>query len=398
MKINFLLPGIRIGGGTRVVFEYANRLSDRGHDVTILYPLTPPQMAKKWLSPRARITQLLGAIRRSVRGSEVDWFNLDVPIRQIPTLSPDIAKYFEDLIPDADITIATAWPTAYTVKALNDPKGEKAYFIQHYEIWETWNSDDAWKQVRSFANEPSSYPVEMYEVTPSKSKVKRQKDLVDSTYKLPLSKITISSWLADLLNMKFDQNVVDVITNSVNHSTFYPEPNKDSEEISLLLPLRNKAWKGKQEAKKLIEEIGSSYEVEIHMYGPKPKRNEFPENAILHTNISDDELRHLYSNTDIFVFPSWVEGFGLPPLEAMACRCAVVTTNVGAVSDYAIDGETASLVPPRDSSALIKAVRDLIEDDHKRVRLQNQAHRHAKKYTWNKSTISFESALKEIIR
>jgi len=236
----------------------------------------------------------------------------------------------------------------------------------------------------------------MYEVTPPGKNARRQKKLVDRSYKLPLSKITISSWLNELLESNFDQKVVATITNSVNHSTFYPDQTVNSERISILIPSRGSPWKGEREAKELVNKIGTEYNVDIHMYGSEPDQGEYPDFVTQHPHISDEKLRHLYSNADIFVLPSWVEGCGLPPLEAMACKCAVVATNVGSVPDYAEDGETASVVPPRNSSALIKAVRELIEDDKKRNRLRRQSCERVNRYTWEDATTKFEQSLERI--
>lgn len=395
MKINFLLPGVGISGGTRVVFEYANRLSERGHDVTILYPIIPPCMEEKWLAPRARLDQVLEFVRRLSTSKGVDWFNLSVPIERIPSLAPTLINSLEGSIPDADITIATAWQTAYAVDALGKSKGEKVYFVQHYEIWNTWNSDEAWTRVSSITDDPSEYPIEMYEITPPTEKQRKEKQLVDRSYKLSLSKVTISSWLSELLQTKFDENVVDVIPNSVNHSIFYPNSNTDSEQLSLLLPYRNASWKGQREAKRLIDEI-SSHSIQIHTYGSGDK-SDLPQAVTHHSNISDEELRVLYADADIFALTAWVEGFGLPPLEAMACKCAVVTTDVGAVSDYAENRVTASIVPPRNSSALIEAVRELIDDNKLRERLQERGFECAKEYTWDDATIQFENTLQRIV-
>lgn len=395
MRINFLLPGIGVGGGARVVFEYANRLSKRGHDVTVLYPAVPSRMVERGLSPKARTTQIFGTIKRLTNNNGINWFDLRASIKRIPTLSPHVASQFKRFVPDADVTIATAWQTAYTVAALDESKGEKAYFVQHYEIWDTWNSDEAWKQVSSITEDPRLYPVEMYEVTPSEDRTRREKALVDRSYELPLAKITISSWLSELIHTKFDQDVVDVIANSVNHSTFYPDPTIKSDSLSLLLPYRNSLWKGQREARQLINKL-SFDEVHIHTYGSR-EGSELPQNVNNHPNVSDTELRHLYSNADIFVLPSWTEGFGLPPLEAMACKCAVVTTNVGAVPDYAEDGENALVVPPRDSSALIDAVYKLIEDEKKRDHLSEQGYKSVMNYTWNDATTQFECALQTIV-
>ena len=395
MKINFLLPGLGITGGNRVIFEHANRLFQRGHNVTVLYPAIPPRKEDGWLSPRARGTQFYGMVNRLLGEYNASWFGLEVPVQKIPALSEYLSNHFKEFIPDADVTIATAWETAYPVAKLEQSKGEKVYFVQHYEIWDTWNSEDAWEKVTTLTEDPASYPIEMYEVIPSNPKARRQKKMVDYSYQLPLSKITISKWLSKLLESKFDQNIIDVIANSVNHSTFYPEPTKDSENVSILFPLRDSPWKGEREAKKLVKEIGTRSDVEIHSYGSG--QIDSVEYLNHHSDVSDRKLRRLYSNADIFVLPAWVEGFGLPPLEAMACKCAVVTTNVGAVPDYAEDGETALIVPPRDSSALINAVRELLENDKKRSQLQKQSYKAVNRYTWQDATIKFEQSLYTIL-
>ena len=55
-----------------------------------------------------------------------------------------------------------------------------------------------------------------------------------------------------------------------------------------------------------------------------------------------NKLREIYNSLDIFVFSSCSEGFGNPPMEAMACGTAVVSTNVGAIPDYSLQGKNLS--------------------------------------------------------
>ena len=55
----------------------------------------------------------------------------------------------------------------------------------------------------------------------------------------------------------------------------------------------------------------------------------------------------IYNGSSIYLCPSWTEGWHLPPAEAMACGCAVVSTDIGGVRDYAEHGVTALLSPPR---------------------------------------------------
>ena len=395
MKINVILPGIGVSGGNRVIFEYANRLSERGHDVTILYPAIPTRMGSKLANIQERANQVLETAYRSIFISDIDWFDINVPIKKIPTLSQRLIEYTEILIPDADITVASSWQTAYTVSSLSECKGEKAYFVQHYEIWETWDSEWAWEKVSRITDSPTDYPIKMHNVVPPNKKDRKKKEIVDKSYRLDLSVITISSWLSELMEMTFDKEVVSVIPNSVNTDTFYPEETETGNETSILIPFRDSKWKGKKEAIDLIAYLNTG-DVEIHTYGPGNK-SELPPGVTHHSRITDDELRRLYSQSDIFVLTTWVEGFGLPPLEAMACKCAVVATNVGAVPDYIDSGKTGIIVPPRDSSNLIEAVDKLIGCSEKIEELKEQGYRSVRKYTWSDAAKQFEESLQEIV-
>lgn len=390
MKVNFLLPDTGISGGNRVVFEHANRLSQRGHDVTLIYPLVPTKMAEKWFAPKVRGNQLMGAIFRLAGGVDVDWFDVDVPVRRIPSLAPQVVRMNQSQIPDADVTVATAWQTAYAVAALDNSKGAKVYFIQHYEIWKVWNSPSAWNRVASIADDQSSYPIEMSEVVPPSEEVRREKRLVDQSFELPLAKVTVSPWLSELLETKFEVNVVDVIPNSINHGVFYPEPG-GTDATTILLPYRSAAWKGTQEVLEVAEALGEC-DIDLITFGSGDEI-ELPDSVTHHSDLSDDQLRRLYSAAEVFVFPSWVEGYGLPPFEAMACETAVVSTGVGVVPEIANDGVSAAIVPPRDSSALIDEVRELVANPNRRSRLRANGRKLVSDFSWNRSTDRFEATL-----
>lgn len=96
--------------------------------------------------------------------------------------------------------------------------------------------------------------------------------------------------------------------------------------------------------------------------------------------VPDEDLPALYSATDLFVFPSLYEGFGLPVLEAMACGAPVVTSNTSSLPEVA--GEAALLVDPNSVEALTRAMRDVLDNRTLRHDLRARGPKQAAKFSW----------------
>ena len=97
-----------------------------------------------------------------------------------------------------------------------------------------------------------------------------------------------------------------------------------------------------------------------------------------------DALRPaLYAGARAFVYPSLYEGFGLPPLEAMACGTPVLTSNVSALPE--VVGDAALFVSPDDVPALAGAVRRLWEDDALRADLRTRGLARARQFSWDQT-------------
>jgi len=96
--------------------------------------------------------------------------------------------------------------------------------------------------------------------------------------------------------------------------------------------------------------------------------------------LGDEELRALYSSCRIFIYPSLYEGFGLPPLEAMACGAPVIAGRVAALQE--VLGSAARLFDPLNVEALAGSIVELMENDEERRRLASNGPKHAAKFSW----------------
>jgi glycosyltransferase involved in cell wall biosynthesis len=99
--------------------------------------------------------------------------------------------------------------------------------------------------------------------------------------------------------------------------------------------------------------------------------------------VSEPELLALYSLTEIFAFPSFFEGFGIPPLEAMACGAPVLTSNTSSLPEAV--GDAALLIDPRDTHAIAEALARMLESEQLREELRQKGYRQAQRYTWSQA-------------
>jgi glycosyltransferase involved in cell wall biosynthesis len=96
--------------------------------------------------------------------------------------------------------------------------------------------------------------------------------------------------------------------------------------------------------------------------------------------VPEEDLPALYNLADLFVFPSFYEGFGLPPLEAMACGTPVVVSALSSLPEVVGDG--ALLIPPRDIEALAGAMEKALCAPSLREELRRKGLERAKRFSW----------------
>jgi len=126
------------------------------------------------------------------------------------------------------------------------------------------------------------------------------------------------------------------------------------------------------------------------------RRSRLESAVIFPGHVPFEDLRALYSACALFVFPSLYEGFGMPPLEAMACGAPVVCSNASSLPE--VIGDAALLVDPTDVQAMAEAMTRVSEDAHLREDLQRRGALRIKAYSWEQSARDLLQVYQDVVR
>lgn len=110
--------------------------------------------------------------------------------------------------------------------------------------------------------------------------------------------------------------------------------------------------------------------------------------------LKDEDLCALYSSCKAFIYPSLYEGFGLPPLEAMACGAPVITSGIPSIAETV--GGAARLVEPHDGNELSASMLELLSDEDMRRHFSEAGVERAKTFTWEKTARQTLEVYREI--
>ncbi len=106
-------------------------------------------------------------------------------------------------------------------------------------------------------------------------------------------------------------------------------------------------------------------------------------NIIFTGYIPDNKLPDLFRNAKLFIYPSYYEGFGIPPLEAMACGCPTIVSNTSSLPE--VCGDASYYINPYDVDDITKGINEVLTDNRLRNRLIQKGYKRIKHYSWNKS-------------
>jgi len=265
-------------------------------------------------------------------------------------------------VPDADVVIATWWETAEWVNALDPRKGAKVYFIQHHEVFHY-------------------LPVER----------------ARATYRLPMHKIVVARWLKEVMRDEYDDLVVDLVPNSVDHTQFFaPKRSKQRVPTAGFL-YSHTPFKGVETSISALTYLRKEFvDLRIVCFGSVQPRREYPIpiGAEFVFSPAQDSIRNIYSTCDVWLTASRSEGFNLPAMEAMACRTPVVSTRTGWPAEAIVPGWNGAIAEIDDVDALVRGLRWVLSQTEDAWQLvSSNAYATVSESSWDQSTALFERAL-----
>lgn len=355
VRITFVLPQLDLSGGIRVISIYADQLRRKGHQVAAVSVRRPRPSLRD--VARSILKKRRWPDFRPYHPSHMD--NLAIDLCRLNHSGP----VTDADVPDADVVIGTWWETVRWVEKLSPSKGAKVHFVQGYDIY-------------------GGVPEE-----------------VDATYQLPIPKIVISGWMRDLITEKFNQAPAAIVHNSVDTAQFFAPPRGKQSVPTVGMIYATEFIKGadvaihacelaRQQVPGLKIVAMGNYQILDTLPLPSGTHYTFQARA--------QKLREIYAQCDAWLFSSRQEGFGLPILEAMACRTPVIGTPAGAGPELISKGG-GILVPHNDPPAMAQAIARVasLPDADWRA-LSDAALATVTGYTWDDAADQFEQALRHI--
>lgn len=339
MRFTFLLPSDNLTGGARVVAVYAHELMTQGHEVLVV---TCAPDVRPW---RQRL--LAPFAKAPVDAPQGHIAQAGVPHKVMTRPGPIGPRD----VPDADVIIATWWETAVWMDTMPASKGKKVHLIQGYEVW--------------FG--PDFVP------------------RVHAALRLPNTKVAISRDLKETIDRAVPGLTIALVPNAVDLKQFQAPPRARHTQPCVGFIYAQASIKGADVCIEACELARTQLPgLRVLAFGTDLPSTALPLPAgceFFHRP-AQDALRHHYAACDAWLFGSRLDSFGLPILEAMACRTPVIAVPVGAAPDL-IAGGGGVVVPKESAQAMAEAIVQLCTGSSQDwSAMSDRAHATAHGYSW----------------
>jgi glycosyltransferase involved in cell wall biosynthesis len=359
LRITFVLASADLAGGVRTVAMHARLLQARGHQVTVISAPPPAPTLRERV--RSVIRRRGWLSRPTPRPSHLD--GGEVVHRRLDRFRP----LTDADVPDADVIVATWWLTAEWIARLSPRKGAKAHFVQGHDL--------------------------LYPGAP----VER----IVATWHLPFHRIVCSRWLTGLAETHYGDMATSYVPNGVDLDQFTAPPRGRQVHPTVGFIYGELPIKGCDVAIDAFARAAKRVpDLKLLAFGMERPRAEtgFPADARFHLYPSQQEIPNIYASCDAWIWPSHQEGFGLPILEAMACRTPVIATPAGAAPEILAHGG-GILLPASEPAAMAQAIEQICRlPGPAWSALSERARETAARYSWPRASRLFEEALETAIR
>ena len=375
-----------LAGGVRYVFEVANGLKNRGYNVKIL-SLAGDHSWFKGLKVEVvykepimnKISKTLYNLHKvynliKLKNSKIKPYDSLLIFNSLLGIKSDLVTELAEFIQnfDSDITIATYYLTAFSVWFSQSKR--PFYLMQDFpELVE---------------NNEGKIGLNMFKLS----------------LKLPFSFVTVSSYTKQLILDNNPTARVTIANPGVNLEVFRPKRElQNDNKRRVMLILRGQKQKGDNIGLEVLKKVNKKIPIHAIIVGSKNLIKKYSKTIgidfsyTVFSNIDDEKLSRLYSSADAFIYTSYAESFGLPPLEAMACGTPVVMSDSKGSRDYAVNGYNALVSQPGDVKSLSDNLIKVLQDDKLREKLIENGLQTAKRFTWSSTVNNFEKALREEI-
>jgi len=342
LKIGYLLPHQNLTGGLKMLLTQMEMLKKKGHHVTAYY--------------------------RGVEGQRAlpAWTDVEVDREVIiPPLEP-----FNKYVEECDVVVAGWLSQLLDLKDTNTP-------VFYWEQGHEWLFGDI----------------------PEYNNINNITLHLQSCYKSGIPITSVSELVSRALMARYDIPS-EVISNGIDVNVYKPiEKNEDKELLTVLLVgnphLRFKAFNDAIEALQIAWNRGLRFQVKWVCQSPPNVQTIFPIETIIHPK--QEVLIQCYQEADLFLFTSWYEGFGMPPLEAMSCGTPVITSNCGGVMEYAVSEYNCLLADPGDVEQFAYHLERLLKDKELRKSLSEKGRETALPLRYENVVLKIEEYMRKLI-
>ncbi len=354
MKICFILSSLRLSGGVRVIIQYANRLVDRGHEISFILPKgTLDTDIAAEIDPNIKIFQSKSTLVTHMDSIRLGWLTWQMAWA----------------VPRSDIIIATHTPT--TAVSLIAGKLLKRGKI----VWTYFDYQEM------FDNRPI------------------EKWLLKHALRWHALTMTISEACVNELHTYSAGNVVNIGLGLDTQSFFtrsqadrlHSEPNSKKK---IMYVGDSRPRKGLADFLAAMQKVIAIKEnLEMWIVSKEKLQVDSRVPLVFYYRPTDAELAGLYARCDLFVSSSWYEGFGLPPLEAMACGAPTVITDSRGIREFAVDGVNCLLVQPKNPDLLAEAILTILSRPELAEKFRKNGPETASSFSWDQATDRFIAAI-----